>query len=109
MVFSMAKIVPTMTEFDMLGHVSMFEADIGEIEPYTQRHSAYDGETYNTALFSNVENLVIGKDNPITEPSNGWMTPRSDTGFEISNNHAMLQTSKPIYKIHDLRVFFQLN
>lgn len=37
------------------------------------------------------------------------MTPRSNTGYEISNDFALIPTSKPIYKIKSLKVFFQLH
>ena len=107
-VFSMAKIIPTMTDFYELGHVGMFETDIELIQNYSRKDAAYDPETYNTTLFSNVENLVVGEDRTITDPGNGWMTPRSDSGFEISQDHGMFPTTRPIYKIFDVRLYHEI-
>ena len=106
MVFSQAKLIPYMEWFDELGHVPMFDTSIGEVSDYSRKDMAYDPETYNSALYSNVENLLVGEDKSIIEPGdNNWTTVRSDTGFEISNNHGMIPTSRPIYKIFNVLFF----
>ena len=109
MVFSMAKLVPTMKTFNILGHAVIFNFDLIGLEPHSKTQTAYDPKTYNSALFSNIENLLIREDKVVVEPSkNGWITPRSSSNFEISNDFGMIPTTRPIYKMYDLEVFFQL-
>lgn len=104
MVFSMAKIVPTMISFTVLGHVGLLDtSETTKMVPFATQTEAYDPQTYKTALYSNVENFIAGPET-ITEPANGWLTPRSPDGFEISGDNLMITTTRPIYKIEKFEI-----
>lgn len=108
LVYSMARLVPTMTTFDVLGSVGVDNTPQAPILDFASKTEAYDPQTYKTALYSNVENFIAGENDTITEPSNGWLTVRSDSEFEISADHALIPTSRPIYKLIDVRYNLKL-
>ena len=105
MVFAYAKIVPRMIDFTYLGYISPFPIDetpqkIGRFFTKTQ---AYNPQTYRTRIVSSVENFIAGdKEAAITEPANGWLTPRSADNYAISNDSAIIPTNRPIYKVENL-------
>ena len=68
MVFSQVKLVPYMEWFNELGHIPMFDTNVEEVSDYSRKDMAYDPETYNSALYSSVENLLVGEDRVIIEP-----------------------------------------
>ena len=104
LVFSMAKIVPMMKNFTQLGHIGLLDtSETTKMNSFVASQEAYDPQTFKTALYSNVENFIAGVDT-IIEPANGWITPRSPDGFEIGADNIMIPTSRPIYKIEDLRL-----
>lgn len=108
LVYSMAKLVPTMTTFDRLGSVGVDNTQQAPILDFASKTEAYDPQTYKTSLYSNVENFIAGENDTIIEPANGWVTVRSDNEFEISPDHALIPTSRPIYKIMDVRYNLKL-
>lgn len=102
MVFNFIKITPVMVSFTELGFVgaSIDFADTGEIDKFGDFTEAYDPRSYRTRLLSSVSNFIAGdeEDGAITEPANGFLTPRSPDGFEISNDNAIFATSRPVYR-----------
>ena len=108
MVFNYVKVTPVMSSFTQVGFVgaSIESADTNDVAKFGEYTEAYDPRSYRTRLVSSVSNFIAGdeEDGAITEPANGFLTPRSPDGFEISNDNAMLQTSRPIYKIENFEV-----
>lgn len=107
MVFGYVKIVPKMINFTTLSHIKPIQEqeDVTKTESFFNTSKAYNPQTYKTRLLSNVNNFIAGGDNAsIVEPANGWLTVRSASNYEISNNDAMLHTSRPIYKVEMLEV-----
>jgi len=108
MVFGYIKIVPYATSFTLLGHVAaLFDSeDESLFNEFGSISAAYNPATYRTRIESNVSNFIAegGFDSSVVEPANGWITPRSPDGFEISNDNAIIPTSKPIYNIQKLEV-----
>lgn len=107
MVFGYVKIVPKMINFTTLSHIKPIQEQESttKTESFFNTSKAYNPQTYKTRLLSNVDNFIAGGDNAsVVEPANGWLTPRSASNYEISNNDAMLHTSRPIYKVEMLEV-----
>jgi hypothetical protein len=101
----MVGLVPKMASFTKLGHVQIVENSSVSLVDFGLKQEAFDPATYKSALFSNVSNFIASGDKTITEPSNGYMTPRSPDGNEISNDNSILYTNRPIYKVEKLYLF----
>lgn len=66
------------------------------------------GENYTTAFVSNVQNAFVSNDTDyitIEEPfDDGFISTRTEeASFEISNDHAVIKTSRPIQRIIELQ------
>lgn len=107
LVFMMARIVPTMSSFSELGHISI-EGDFIDsefLEKFGAYERAYDPETYKTAVKTNLTNLVLEEDvETVVEPKNGWISTRSPSDFEISNDDSIIPTTRPINRITDVKI-----
>lgn len=103
MIMSMAKLVPFVewvsdTQFE-LNYVEMPKNMTSRLDKFFLKEGTYDPRTYTTSLYSGVQNFLAGEDKPITEPANGWLTPRSPEGFTVSADTLEIRTKFPIYKI----------
>ena len=103
MVFMMARIVPK-ASFEGSDLVISF-AEVGEkvediIDGFSIKSEAYDPQTYRTALFSDVSNLVVNNENPIVEPANGWKVPSASDDLVIEADSVEFATKYPIYKMN---------
>jgi hypothetical protein len=99
LIFMIARIIPYMNSFTELSHVSIEgnRIDPEFLEKFGAFEAAYDPETYKTLIQTNTSNLVIEKQSrQIVEPKNGFISPRSPDGFAITNDDAIIPTSRPI-------------
>lgn len=71
MVFSMAHSIPVFEDFSTIGMVKITENITEGLINFAHSQESYDPETYRSALYSNVENMVSGEEETITEPANG--------------------------------------
>ena len=88
--------------FDFLGGNA--EASEGEV---TLKGSYFDGNDYTTNYVSNVQHSFQTNDAEyisLTEPfDGGWISPRTESSsYEISNDEAVIKTSRPIQRIVSL-------
>lgn len=108
MIFSYVKATPVMISFTELGFisVSLDFADTAEVNKFGDFTEAHDPRSYRTRLVSSVSNFIAGdeEEGAITEPSNGFLTPRSPDGFEIAADNAIFLTSRPIYRIENFEI-----
>ena len=108
MVFNYAKVTPVMVNFTSLGFInaSLEEVDNADVAKFGSFTESYNPTSYRTRLVSSVSNFIAGdeEEGAIVEPSNGFVTPRSPDGFEISNDNLLIPTSRPIYKIQNLEI-----
>ena len=111
-VFNYAKITPYMVDFNILGHIKptyILETE-SKVEQFSATSEVFNPNSYRTRIVSNVDNMVISNRNKnnIIEPANSWATTKSPDGYEISNDNAVIETSKPIYSVESLLVRFEL-
>ena len=108
MVFNYIKLTPVMTTFTQLGFVgaSLEEVDSSKVAKFGGFTEAHNPTSYRTRLVSSVSNFIAGdeEEGAIIEPAEGFITPRSPDGFEISNDNLLIPTSRPIYKIENLEI-----
>ena len=103
MVFNYAGVVPKMISFTQLGYVSVLdEEETKDLEVYSQRTTAYDPSSYRSRIVSNVKNFIAGEDGGILVEPN--LTVRSEDSGAITNDDAMITTSRPIYKVEDFHI-----
>jgi hypothetical protein len=105
LIFMIVRIIPYMNSFTELSHVSVEgnRIDPEFLQKFGALEAAYDPETYKTLLQTNTSNLVIeGQSRQIIEPKNGFISPRSPDGFAITNDDAIIPTSRPINIFQDL-------
>jgi hypothetical protein len=105
LIFMIARIIPYMNSFTELSHVSIEgnRIDPEFLQKFGAFEAAYDPQTYKTTIQTNVNNLVLeGEIETITEPENGFITPRSPQDFEITNDELIIPTTRPIDKFFKL-------
>jgi hypothetical protein len=105
LIFMIARVIPYMNSFTELSHVSIEGNSISPefLNKFGAFETAYDPETYKTLLQTNTENLLIeDQELRLIEPKNAYISPRSLDGFAISNDDAVLPTTKPINNFYEL-------
>lgn len=103
MILSMVKAIPFVewvgeNSFE-IGYRVIPNTITDKLDEYFLKEGTYDPRTYTTSLHSDVSNFLAGEDRPITEPANGWLTPRSPENFTVSADVLEFRTKYPIYKI----------
>lgn len=101
--FSYCEVNPKFKDFGMLSHFSPLEIEAGNrTNPFVSMEESYDPQTLNTTLVSDVHNMEVSQ--VLVEPSFGYKTVRSEDGFEISNDNLMIETSRDIVSVEDIRI-----
>lgn len=95
--------------YDFLGGNE--EANEGEV---VGKGSYYDGNDYTTNYVSNVQNSFQTNDAEyicLTEPHDGgWVSPRTEASdYLVTNNEAVIKTSRPIQRIVSLECLVYQN
>jgi hypothetical protein len=98
-----------MNTFTTLTHTGISAACVNPtlIEAHGKLEGAYDPQTFKTGIYSTVSNMVPKEAyKTIIEPENAWISPRSQSGNLISQDEAMIPTTRPIYQLNraDMRL-----
>ena len=83
----------------------------GKIGTPTAEENTIDADNYASSFVSNIQNSFQTNNADyisLTEPyENGFISTRTDDGhYEISNNHAIIKTSRPIQRIVELIIWY---
>lgn len=108
LIFAVAQITPTLITPGRLGHVGI-EGFVPQstIENYAAFEAAYDPETYKSAIYSNVDFMRLKEDfETVVEPREGWVSTRSPDGIRITNDNAIIPTTRPIDRLERLDIRF---
>lgn len=108
LIFAVAKITPTLVNPITLGHVGVEGTETQSvINNFAALESAYDPQTYRSAIHSNIEFMRVREDfETVVEPANGWITTRPNNQARITNDNAIIKTNRPIDQVQDLKFRF---
>jgi predicted nucleic acid-binding protein len=94
-----------MNTFTTLTHTGISAACVNPtlIEAHGKLEGAYDPQTFKTGVYSTVSNMIPKEAyKTIIEPENAWISPRSTNGLTISQDEAMIPTTRSIYQLNRL-------